>query len=136
MFDIAEREPQEVKTGALTVCYARKYPLTFDDDSSSYDIALTRRYQRAWKLAKRAASLLKERFGAKRVVVFGSLSERSRFTSWSDVDLAVWGIPDERFYAAVGAVTALAADLQVDLVDADDCRDSLREVIESEGIEV
>ncbi|TEB08189.1 Nucleotidyltransferase domain protein [Pelotomaculum schinkii] len=113
-----------------------KYSLTITEDTSVADVALSKRYDEAWLLARRAASLLKESFGAKKVVVFGSLAKRSLFTRWSDVDLAAWGIPDEQFYAAVGVATGLTTDFKVDLVDAQTCRDTLRRAIEAEGIEV
>lgn len=79
---------------------------------------------------------MKEKYGARKVVAFGSLIDGSRFTRWSDVDLAAWGIPDDRFYAAVGAVTGLSERFRVDLVDPEACRESLRKAIESEGVEL
>ena len=54
--------------------------------------AIEERYQRAWALAHRAATLLRKRYAAQRVVLFGSLLNQERFTDRSDVDLAVWGI--------------------------------------------
>lgn len=120
----------------LTAYYTNKYPLTFTEDFSEADAALTKRYQEAWELAKKAAILLKKSFGAKKVVVFGSLAKRSWFTRWSDVDLAAWGVPNDKFYAAVGAVTGLTTDFKVDLVDAGVCGDPLRKAIEVDGIEI
>lgn len=120
----------------FTTYYTIKYPLTFTEDFFEADTALTRRYQEAWELAKKAAILLKKSFGAKKVVVFGSLAKRSWFTRWSDVDLAAWGVPNDKFYAAVGAVTGLTTDFKVDLVDAGACRDSLSKSIEVDGIEI
>ena len=32
------------------------------------------------------------------------------YSVWSDIDLAAWGIPPERFFAAVAAMTGLSAD--------------------------
>lgn len=119
----------------LTDDYARKYPLTFADDPQARKDA-ERRYQQAWEVAEKAADLLKKKYGAKKVVVFGSLAHRPWFTPWSDIDLAAWGIPAERFFAAVGAVTGLSPDFKIDLVDPVDCRDSLRKAIEDEGIEI
>ncbi len=46
------------------------------------------RFEQAWEVAYRAARLLRERFGATRVVVFGSLAHRAWFRPWSDIDLA------------------------------------------------
>lgn len=95
-----------------------------------------RRRQQAWRVARQAAKLLREEYGAHKVVVFGSLAHEDWFTPWSDIDLAAWGIPPERFYGAVAAVTGLSSAFQVDLVDLDTCRSSLRDVVEREGIEL
>lgn len=119
----------------LAAYYAQRYPLTFVDTGQA-DEHLSSRYDEAWRVAKEAAALLKKAYGAKKVVVFGSLAHRSSFTRWSDIDLAAWGIPDDRFYAAVGAVTGLSPEFKVDLVDPTVCRESLRRAAESEGIEV
>jgi len=125
------------KSADLITYYADKYPLTFIDDIDDFSPPrIADRYQKAWKLAKEAAAILKESFGAKKVVVFGSLTRRSWFNRWSDVDLAVWGIPDHRFYAAVGWVTGLSTDLKIDLVDAESCPDFLRRTVENEGVEI
>jgi len=92
------------------------------------------RYEQAWALAHTAAQLLRERFGVTKVVAFGSLIHPESFNIWSDVDLAAWGIPDDQFYQAVAAVTGISQDFQVDLVDAENCRPTLRRSIEREGI--
>jgi uncharacterized protein len=55
----------------------------------------------AWDLAHRAARLLREEFGATRVVAFGSLAHGAWFEPRSDIDLAVEGIPVEAFWRAV-----------------------------------
>ncbi len=78
-----------------------------------------------------ALSALPEECGAVRVLLFGSAVWCASFTPWSDVDLAAWGIPPERFYAAVAAVTGLSADIKVDLVDPEDCRPALRAHIDT-----
>lgn len=95
-----------------------------------------RRRQQAWRVARQAAKLLRDEYGAHKVVVFGSLAHEDWFTPWSDIDLAAWGIPPERFYGAVAAVTGLSPTFQVDLVDSDACRSSLRAMVEREGIEL
>ena len=92
------------------------------------------RWERAWRVAQTAAEVLRQQFGATRVVAFGSLARRSEFTSWSDIDLAAWGIPAGTFYRAVAVVTGISAEFRVDLVAPDDCRPSLLHVIEQEGV--
>jgi predicted nucleotidyltransferase len=94
------------------------------------------RRSRAWETARTAADLLRRRFGATHVVVFGSLAHDEWFTRCSDIDLAASGIPPDAFFRAVAAVTGLSAEFKVDLVDPQDCRPALRQVIEREGVAV
>lgn len=56
--------------------------------------------------------------GARDVYVFGSTARRTRRAD-SDWDLAVTGLPPERFFAALAQVT-LASPAAVDLVDLDE----------------
>jgi predicted nucleotidyltransferase len=97
---------------------------------------LAERQVRAWALARRAANLLRTRFGAKQVVVFGSLVHEGCFTLWSDVDLAAWGLRSEDTFRAIGAIQDLDADVELNLIDVGICSPSLLAVIEAEGIEL
>jgi predicted nucleotidyltransferase len=97
---------------------------------------LSDRRQRALKVAQQAANLLRETYKAQRVVIFGSLARGDGFTLWSDIDLAVWGVPPDQFYAAVAVVTGLSAEFKIDLVDPDFCRPILLDFIDHEGIEI
>jgi len=58
------------------------------------------------------------------------------FGPWSDIDLAAWGIPGNQFYRAVAAVSGISSDFKVDLVDPEDCRPAVRQMIEPEGIDL
>lgn len=116
--------------------YPQKYPLAFVDSEEKKEKSLSQRYARAWQIAREASLILKKTFGATKVIVFGSLADHFWFSRWSDVDLAVWGIPDDRFYAAVAAVTAISKEFDIDLVDGEKCRPSLQKAIEKGGIEL
>jgi uncharacterized protein len=94
------------------------------------------RRDKAWEIARIAAGLLKNEFGAERVVVFGSLAHEDWFTPWSDVDLAAWGIPPSRYFSAVAALIDLSTEMDIYLVDPESCSPRLRETIEREGIEL
>ena len=93
------------------------------------------RRQCAWELARQAARLLEERFGAERVVLFGSLAQE-RFNRWSDVDIAAWGLRPEDTWRALGAVLDLDPDIEVNLVDMACCRPAIKAVIEREGVDL
>ena len=56
----------------------------------------------------------------------------------SDIDLAVWGVPTEKFYRAIGAVMDLGAEagFRVDIVDPAECSPKLAHNIRTEGIEL
>jgi uncharacterized protein len=58
------------------------------------------------------------------------------FTLWSDIDIAAWKLPPLRFYEAVTDITGLSAEFQVDLVDPQSCRPSLRDAIERDGLDL
>jgi predicted nucleotidyltransferase len=97
---------------------------------------LAAREQRAWAAARRAAQMLKERFGATRVVAFGSLIHPGMFNPWSDVDIAAWGIRSEDTLRAMEAASEVDDAIAVNLVDMNACRASLREVVEREGVDL
>ena len=94
---------------------------------------LARRRERAWKLARQAAEMLKRDFAAVRVVVFGSLVQEGGFTEWSDVDLAAWGLDSTNWLKAIGAVQRLSDEIELNLVDVGSCSPELLVVIEREG---
>lgn len=91
--------------------------------------ARSRRREKAWKVARAAAALLKSRYHATRVVAFGSLTDADRFHPWSDVDLAVWGIAPADYFEAVARVLDVGGDIKVDLIRAERCKPYLREAI-------
>ena len=100
------------------------------------ELQVRHRRVRAWEAARKAARLLKDEFGATRVVLFGSLAQLERFTPWSDVDLAAWGLQPEDTFRAVAAVLGVDPEIEVNLVDVNSCSPALREAIEREGIEL
>jgi predicted nucleotidyltransferase len=93
------------------------------------------RWEHARRVANQAATLLRTRFRAGRVVAFGSVTRRDWFTPWSDVDLAVWGISPSLFFRAAAAVAALDPAIGVHVVDAEDCPQHLRRAIALEGVD-
>jgi predicted nucleotidyltransferase len=93
----------------------------------------TERRARAWDVARAAGDLLRERFHARQVWVFGSILQKELFHDHSDVDLVAWGLRQEDILKAVADVTSLDSDIMVDLVVFEDAPESLRETIQAEG---
>jgi predicted nucleotidyltransferase len=95
---------------------------------------LAARRARAWQAVQKAAVLLREVYGAQRVVLFGSLADPARFTQWSDVDLAVWGLTAANWLKAMAAVRSLCDEIELNLVDVACCAPELRYVVEQQGV--
>ena len=109
---------------------------SYDPTARSGRARAIERREQALEVARAAARLLRDEFNAKRVVAFGSIVDRDAFAPWSDIDLAAWGIPPDQYFRAVGAVSAISPDFQVDLIDPEDRPTSLRQQIEGEGAEL
>lgn len=88
----------------------------------------------AWQQAKDIATCLKQEFGATQVIVFGSLV-RDRFTEASDVDIAVAGVPADRYFEAVARVNELS-DRWVDLKPLEALEPYFRERVLTAGVVV
>lgn len=95
--------------------------------------ARAKRRRRAMSLAHKAADILRKEFGAKKVILFGSLAKRGAFTLFSDIDLAVEGIPPLRYFEAVARVTSFTDFIHIDLVEVETCTPALRENIKKDG---
>jgi len=86
-------------------------------------------------VAAAIAKELKERFGVSRVILFGSLTE-GNFNKWSDIDLAVCGAQPGEYYRMVAFASGFSEVFKVDLVDVEDCSDSLRQHILQQGADL
>lgn len=76
--------------------------------------------EQALEIAERATELLKTRFGATRVIVFGSARGDAPWHEGSDLDLAVEGLLSESFSDAYGALDELMpSGLDFDFVQVD-----------------
>lgn len=94
------------------------------------------RQQLGWEVARQGAQILKDRFGAGRVWLFGSLLQTQWVHGESDVDLAAEGLEMDRYLEAVGCLLDLSSEFLVDLVPLEQASETLRQVIEQQGVEV
>jgi len=85
--------------------------------------------------AGRVASMLRERFGARKVILFGSVAT-GRLRSHSDLDLAVLGLPEEQYLEAFREASELVRPYQLDLVPVEMASAALRNRLAQEGVEL
>lgn len=107
----------------------------FKAGGREYSMLLIRKRDSARNVAASIARELVKRFGAHRVVLFGSAA-RGDIHNKSNIDLAVWGISPKDFYRAVAFAGGYSKEWRVDLVDAEDCRETLRHFISKDGVEL
>lgn len=135
-------QPEEA--GIRMVCggrYTRPMVVTIDETIA---YLRRRRAEREARAAKRAAAirarlsaakeLLQQRYGARRVVLFGSFA-RGDVTEHSDVDLAVEGLTTVEYFTAIADLTGLL-DAPVDLVEIERAPESMQARLRLEGVEL
>ncbi|MEZ4560276.1 MAG: nucleotidyltransferase domain-containing protein [Caldilineaceae bacterium] len=106
---------------------------TLTDDFARVSLyTQARNAMRCWRV-RRAAEVLRSRFGATQVILFGSLAHEAWYTPDSDIDIAVQGIGDN-FWQAWKSVEEIIGDRNVDLIAWDMASESLRKTIHEEGI--
>ena len=94
---------------------------------------VSRRRRRAYAAALKAAKLLKTKFVAKEVILFGSLARRGSFTLYSDIDLAARGIHSDDYLTAMETVLYMNPEFKIDLVDLEFCLPAMRAEIGRDG---
>lgn len=114
-------------------------------DRSSYLAGHVARAQRRERLRKArhgalrsaaaaAAAALRAHYGVHVVVyLFGSVIDANRFRLDSDIDLAVRGVPGDRYYEAWRVAEAAAAVGRLDLIRLEDAADWLVAEVEAHG---
>ena len=95
-----------------------------------------RERERLLNRIREAAEALKTRFGARRVVLFGSLAHAAWFVPDSDVDLAVEGLRGQAYWEGWRLVEEIIGDRPVDLIEIEMVGESLRKAIERYGVEL
>jgi predicted nucleotidyltransferase len=92
--------------------------------------------ERLMKRVREAAAMLRTRYGAQRVILFGSLAHAAWFMPDSDVDLVVEGLPGDDYWQAWRLVEEIIGDRPVDLIEIESAGESLRRAIQRYGVEL
>jgi len=87
-------------------------------------------------VARAAARRLKDRFGATRVLAFGSLVDADRFGLRSDIDLAAEGIPAGEFWRAWCDLDSLPGGFDIELIALEAASPGLLDEIRMHGVEL
>ena len=88
---------------------------------------------RGIETAKQAARILRQKYSATRVVLFGSMLQ-PKIHADSDIDLAVWNLSKSDYFQAVGKLQGIS-EFAIDLIEAENASDYIVEAI-AQGIEL
>ena len=116
----------------------RRYKRGSSRRSESHQLSFEEKQERD-RLVARArelAKMLKEQFGVRKVVLFGSLARTSWFTPGSDVDLAVQGLETREYWRAWKLAEDVIGDRLVDFIELESVSDSLKRAIDRYGMEL
>lgn len=69
--------------------------------------------------ARKVAAMLKEKYGAKKVVLFGSIVKSDYLHERGDIDLVVYGIKPEDFLMAGADAWKISGRFDVDIIPAE-----------------
>jgi predicted nucleotidyltransferase len=97
-------------------------------------LSMKQRQKEGLKVAKKCAKFLKEKYGVTKVVLFGSLLNYEKMTTHSDIDLAVWDLPETDYFKAVADLD-YGHQFEVDLVEIQNARPYILEAIH-QGVEL
>ncbi len=90
----------------------------------------------AMQRAKEIALLLKERYGVRKIILFGSLVKKAYLHKRTDIDLLVEGLPEELFLKAGAEAMKLASPYDVDIIPLERASKFIIEKALEEGIEL
>lgn len=99
------------------------------------ELQLKQKQEQAIAKAIRIAQLLKNKYGAQKAVLFGSLSTGC-FWEYSDIDIAVYGTSERQYLDMAWEAYLIATPFQLDLVPAEKATALLIKRIEKEGKEL
>ena len=97
---------------------------------------LAQRREVAWRAVRRAAEVLRARYDAERIVVFGSLAREGDFGEHSDVDLLACGVRQGQEFTAIAEIAAIGDGVEVNLVIEEMARPEVLERARREGVEL
>ena len=90
----------------------------------------------ALEKAKKITKMIRARYGAHRVILFGSLCRRGYIHSGSDIDLLVEGMSKDDLFLAGFDASMMAKPFEVDIIPAESAEKTLLQTARREGIEL
>lgn len=104
-------------------------------DQKQFSLNMKEKQKQGLKIAKKCANFLQNQYGVTKVVLFGSLLNYEEMNKDSDIDLAVWNLPEKEYFNAVGFLLEISEDFSIDLVEAEKAKSYILDAI-NQGLEL
>ena len=104
-------------------------------DAAADESLRIEREARAWDVARLAARRLRDEYGAVRVLVYGSLA-RGQFQTYSDIDIAVWGVDPDAWLKMVGLGFEVGREIETNIALAESMRAEVRAAALRDGVDL
>jgi len=88
----------------------------------------------ALKDAKKISKILAVKFGAKEVILFGSLAEGKKFDSASDIDIAVKGLKDK--YLKAYGYCLRSSNFNLDIKPYEELPQKFKAAVDKKGVKL
>ncbi|MDI6793958.1 MAG: nucleotidyltransferase domain-containing protein [bacterium] len=89
--------------------------------------------QKALEQTRELTRLLSQQYDVKKVILFGSVTQKEKFSFHSDIDLAVEGLKDEYYWKAYGELL-VNSSFKIDLVPIEKTDRKFKERLTKEGV--
>lgn len=119
----------------LTQEQIKKYKSGWIKRQKEKEDALKLKHELALKKAREMARVLKNKYGIKKVVLFGS-AVNGKFWEHSDLDIAVYGMDEGQYLDIAWELFEIALPFKVDLIPVEKASVKLLRKIEEEGEEI
>jgi predicted nucleotidyltransferase len=105
------------------------------ENREQFLLEMKQRQKKGLDVAKKCTNFLKEKYGVTKMILFGSLLNYEKMTPHSDIDLAVWGLPEKDYFKAVRFLLEIADSFSIDLVEIKNVRPYILPAID-QGVEL
>ena len=104
--------------------------VTLKDTTSSISALRNQRIINAQIVLKKLIKILIKKYQVTKIILTGSLIDKSRFGFHSDIDLFVEGLPDNLYFRAVGELLIEAEEFNVDIIPIENATPKMKKKIE------
>ncbi len=112
-----------------------KYKIYWKEKAKKEKEKMEHRRKSMISAIKKCASILKEKYNVKKIILFGSLSRERIIDEHSDIDIAVVGLDNKKYFEALNLLYEIVPKgVDIDLITIESIDEEFRKHILKKGI--